>query len=391
MDQVFISRLGSAQTHAQITKMLNAAPFDTTSRSSPNHPFTFLNSGPILQIGDECASWPATADCTSFAAEWDANMILVLLAGSTVLQWPALTSSYLNAPPSGGSRSDPVPSILRAARHVYDSISARVTIGDRTIYLAGYSLGGAIAHGCVYYFRSQLRRVCRSVYTYGAPRAGGQAFADSINQVTSCAFRTVGDTTVFIPPHANELPPVHVPLNRSTSLRLNTYVNVPFGYEVNSGGVIRQGEPFSSQAGGVRLTLSDLIGSTQGFLAPEHQIATYYRYFSSAPAPSPPPTPPPVPNPPIGPLVQTVTERNRTLEVGNAEIRAAADPTSPYYVPIIIPSRPPTPTSHFSPRRVGRLWGIVFGVELVAAGLHRRAAHTMSRKWNRAMRAGKLN
>lgn len=386
MNESQFGRLGDPVTHKSLTGIMRSAPWVLSPRNNPHDPFGVANGGEFSEFYWPINSWPAIADCVEFCAVATDEMMLIVLAGSTPLQWPGYVSAYLSAPPAANNRSDPQNYILRAARYVYNQVIAWAPWRDRRIYVAGHSLGGAIAQAFAYYFRSQARRRVSGVFTYGAPRGGDYQYAAAYSGVTSVAMRTVGDPVVYIPPHATESPAVHYGLTRAASLRLNAYVNLPFGYQVSSGGVISQGEPVSQQEGGVSVSLLAWITGSNGLLADSHSIQTYYNAFAAAPLPSPPPTPPPTPNIPIGPLVQTATQRTATIAIGRAEVFAAADPSSPDYVPVVIPSRPPHPASRYKRRRVGSSWGIEIDGEYVATGLHKRQAGLMARRWNKAMR-----
>ena len=66
--------------------------------------------------------------------------------------------------------------------------------GDRTIFLCGHSLGGAIATVCA----SRLEKDVEELYTYGSPRVGGDAFRDNL-LVDHCRVVNNNDMVAKVP------------------------------------------------------------------------------------------------------------------------------------------------------------------------------------------------
>ena len=66
--------------------------------------------------------------------------------------------------------------------------------GDRTIFLCGHSLGGAIATVCA----SRLEKDVEELYTYGSPRVGGDIFRDNL-LVDHCRVVNNNDMVAKVP------------------------------------------------------------------------------------------------------------------------------------------------------------------------------------------------
>ena len=85
-----------------------------------------------------------------------------------------------------------------ALESVWSGLSPRIAArGNRSVWITGHSLGGALATLCAAEARVVLGARARGVYTFGQPRVGNGAFADFLNQELGAqVFRHVNDKDI---------------------------------------------------------------------------------------------------------------------------------------------------------------------------------------------------
>ncbi|NQX46050.1 lipase family protein [Paenibacillus tritici] len=79
---------------------------------------------------------------------------------------------------------------------------------EKTLYVTGHSLGGALATLCVLDLAANSSYSSPYLYTYGSPRVGDPAFAKAFSLYVRSSYRyaNIFDVTTYVPPTVYKLP-----------------------------------------------------------------------------------------------------------------------------------------------------------------------------------------
>lgn len=79
---------------------------------------------------------------------------------------------------------------------------------EKTLYVTGHSLGGALATLCALDVSANSAFTTPRLYTYGSPRVGDPDFAKAFNRYVRSSYRYANlfDVTTYVPPTVYKLP-----------------------------------------------------------------------------------------------------------------------------------------------------------------------------------------
>jgi len=269
-----------------------------------------------------------------------------------------------------------------AARAIMDSIGPADLSGINKFYLCGHSYGGA----CMQAMAAILRgagTVGIKIWSYGAPRAGTFRLGTFITSATNTRFYADNDPVRFIPPHSSEVPSLTALEDWRLVQGCNQQVQAPNGWQLEADGKIVETEGNATVLHAVAFSIAAWCTDTYGFRSVNHGLANYITRFTNAynmltPIEIINPT-----RPREQPETLTVRQREHIVDQGLTDIDNTLAVMPNVNTAYVLPQVPPTSPIRFRRRKVGRVWGVKFGTEVVAIGPGKRKALKIARAYNK--------
>nr|AFW99795.1 lipase 3646 [Cohnella sp. A01] len=160
-----------------------------------------------------------TVDATSFdrkrerfgfILESDRDIVVAFRGTSSTADWVSDALAYQIRYPY----RDKAGQTHQGFTHIYRSARARIVSAltslppDKPVYVAGHSLGGALAVLCALDLATLDSRRLLAAYTFGAPRTGDPGFARAFNAAVRKSFRIANpyDAVAQLPPFILRMP-----------------------------------------------------------------------------------------------------------------------------------------------------------------------------------------
>lgn len=352
-------------------------------------PQTELNIRQLLdrniQAGDQFNFIPLNSTTPPTMVIWDNQKTLVLCGGTSgQIHVPELLAGWNNVTGGPFASMGICPAFADAARYIIDHTNPEAFALKDRIYYAGHSYGGACmqALACVLFPQTVNATKC---WSYGSPRPGNQTMQTFMRRFQNTRFFADNDPVRFIPPHSNEVPSLTALDTWSLVRGCNTQVQSPTGYELQEDGTIVQTEGNPTVLHAVALSVISWCMDANGFRSVNHALSNYQERFTKAEAFDFTPFVGGPPVKPEEPLVITIRERERIEAQGEIDIAADLALPFPTLNDYAVPSGGTTPGPlRYKRRKVGRVWGVKFGDEVVAIGPGKRVAGRLARSFNRA-------
>lgn len=255
-----------------------------------------------------------------------------------------------------------------------------------TYYLMGHSYGGAVVQALAAILLGAGRPTIK-VWSYGSPRPGLFRLGTFLSSVTNTRFFTDDDPVRFIPPHSSEVPSLTYLESVPLVMGCNTQVQAPNGWELQADGKIVETEGNPTALTAVALSIIRWCMDESGFRSVNHALPNYINRFRLALAAQTPVIEYETVRPREEPEVLTVRERERIADVGQVQVQnnlaVVPNVNTAYLVPQLAEDSP----LRYRRRRVGKVWGVKLGDEVVAIGPGKRDSLRIARQFNRAARA----
>jgi hypothetical protein len=299
--------------------------------------------------------------------------------------WAGYTSNILGGQLLNGDDNNN-PWYAQAWASIQAIILADTTItaklNGRMIF-SGHSAGGPIAAYGYVYNLGQYRQALYPSYlvTIGAPSWGTPSIYQQLLPYATSAWFLSNDPVPIVPPPLTFAQRWWAGLTYGQANRLSRFSYWPGGVQIDLSNVVTT-QVSPTQIG------PDPVGSVQSWLSltasgvqTSHSIATYIARMTAALPPPPALIPTPLPPLPVPPA-QQVTTAQITATV-NAAVQTSFQRSDLQNAdPVIIPL-----PELFAVTRVGRVYYVTFGGQVVATGPHRRGAHQLAREGNAFLRS----
>jgi len=358
----------------------------------------YVNSpNPIQSILQRFGPAPPTDSSMLFVAGSDnqpnaviceaSNSILILIGGSTSrVQIQRFCASI----ESGPLPNDPLASVgycWAAAESIRVSSLLMGGYNGKHVYIAGHSLGGAVAQVLGANLQTRFTPVDVRVWSYGAPRTGGALFAQRLSTMSNTRVVIDGDVVPWLPPHIDEVPASAIVSSISFWRGCNQLVQGPECYQTDFQGrwnptAVRPPANWGFTLDVVNYLVNAMVGAPNA----NHSIGQYFNFSQIAAGLVSGPVAVPA-QPAEVPYMPRPRERQQIIEIGRAEI--FADATSPtgqtrtYSPPPVVD--PSSPRYHAA--RDGGAWVVKLGAYIVGAATGKKNAKHLARTWNRSARA----
>jgi pimeloyl-ACP methyl ester carboxylesterase len=314
---------------------------------------------------------------------WNGAAMIFIGGTSGQIHIQRLLNGWTNPNDGPGTEFGIMPAFGLAARSIIDAVGPEQFAGVERFYILGHSYGGAVAQALGVMLRPIATRGVK-VWSYGAPRTGTARLQTFLGTMTNTRFFADNDPVRFIPPHSDESPILTLLDNWPLVRGCNQQVQSPTGYEIQANGIIVQTEGNPTVLHAVATSVANWVADANGFRSVNHGLENYQQRFEAAEA---------IvgnfvlPGPGVKreePLNITSAERERIKAAGVLQMRNDLAQPDPVLNNFAVGPMPAGSTLRYVRRRVGSVWGVKYGTEVVAIGPGKRAARRMAREFNRA-------
>jgi pimeloyl-ACP methyl ester carboxylesterase len=341
----------------------------------------------VIGTNDYTSFSPLSTVCPPSVWAYGGGTLCVWVGGTSGrIHLPQLLAGWNSVYDNWESNRGACSAFANAARSLITGIGPEIVGQSDKIYLVGHSYGGAVCQAfAALAFGSTQPRI--KVWSYGGPRPGLFRLGTVLQSCENTRFYTDDDPVRFIPPHSSEVPALTALEQWDFIRQCNTQVQCPTGWQLESEGKMVQTEGNPTVLHSVAASIADWCMDTNGFRSVNHALSNYIQRFTLAYNSL---------NPQIETSNTTVREREEVLTirqrdsiaaVGEIDIAAALQ-TQPNFNTEFTPGAAPiNSTLRYRRRKVGRVWGVKYGDEVVAIGPGKRAALKLARAFNRAAQA----
>lgn len=340
-----------------------------------------------LETNDHVSFRPLDAICPASVWAYTTGKLAVWIGGTSgSIHIGALLRGWTNTLDDWQANRGASGAFADAARQLITEINPSVVGQAEEIYLFGHSYGGAVAQALAALAYGSTQPRIR-IWSYGAPRPGLFRLGTILQSVTNTRFFTDDDPVRFIPPHSSEVPALTALDQVPLIIGCNQQVQCPIGWELQSDGRIVETEGPSTVLHAVATSIASWCADIQGFRSVNHELGNYIRRFTSAVNSL---------NPVIDTSgetirereeVLTIRERERIADVGMVDINNALDVNPNFNTEFAVPQAIPNSVLRYKSRRVGRVWGVKYGADVVAIGPKKKQAKKLARAFNKAAMA----
>lgn len=245
----------------------------------------------------------------------------------------------------------------------------------------GYSAGGAVAT-CLADRLRELQSVQKvKVFTYGAPRPGASRVRDHMRRTPIVRYMTPGDPIPLVPPTLQDAPTLAPLVPVPVLLSWSSMVHTQGGVQIRESGSTEERILPSDASMNPGTSLASWYFSLDGGLQGPHAMQTYVAYLVACSR---------VANTPaekiidIGPAeVEAVAER-RAVNQGRERVEQKIALQQRNQANTIV-NQPAVVL--FKPVRFGRVWGVVFGEQIVCQGVREDTCRHLCRAGNDFLRS----
>jgi len=323
---------------------------------------------------------PATPICPSFVYCGNVSRKIFFIDGVTTSdQATRLINGYDDSDVIGGF--NPVNQWIRnAAQQVLAAIDAPGIQAAEHVDFVGYSAGGAIAAECKRVLVSRQSTLKSKVVSFGAPRAFSSPGARLLASSPVTRWMTDRDPIPLIPPRILDSPVLLATNSFLTNTRWGNYAHTNGGISINASGSTSEAVLPPQAAMSATTSLLNWFFAVEGEANNPHALTTYLAYLSTAEG-----------------LYQRVQDRTRPegpVEARQQEERRDLTARQRHtqtqineaghaqnQVPLVIP-----PMRIFQAIRMGKVWGVTLGGELVCLAPSKKRAQATARAGNNFVR-----
>jgi hypothetical protein len=269
-----------------------------------------------------------------------------------------------------------------AARDIIALNEPDFIMSQPNIYLVGHSYGGACCQALAMLL-FQSRSSLRGVWSYGSPRPGTSVMQRIMSSIPNYRWYNDDDPVRWIPPHSDEASILDTFSTASLVAGCNQQVQTATGFKLDRLGdsVADPGDPTVLHQ--VALSVLNWVTDTHGFRSVNHGAAEYRRRFQlSLPIK---PNGPAIPRAQVEEVPGTIRPREiaaqqeEAMPVIEAQLRVSDSPLNQEIrsVPRKVDS------TRYKRRKLGGIWVVVHGAEVVDVGPKKRRAGQLARRYNR--------
>lgn len=276
--------------------------------------------------------------------------------------------------------------LFAAAMQVLASVPVSAPIAGNDVIVCGHSYGGAIGEIIAAWIQTHGLAGRTACYSFGSPRPGGPMLARQLASMPNTRIFTYQDPVPHIPPHADECPTITAILGSSVWSKMDRQVQPPTGYLLSTIGTLNPATNNPPLSGFTYSLANYITNSITGEGSGFHALSFYAGLLQIGIAAN-------LAIPTIRPrqaaeepLVLTAPEKRKIENIAIQQIdQDATNPagiTRNYVVPTVQSSSAP----RYRAKRIGHVWAIYLGEELVAVGTGKRNAKKIARQFNKSAR-----
>jgi len=354
-----------------------------------SNPTMYLRSAllGVIESNDEIgfrgldAVCPPTAWCISggSCAVWCAGTSGRIHVPQLLAGWNSVYDDWQTSYGASGA-------FYNAGRLLIDTIGPDALAGVNKYYLFGHSYGGACMQAMAAILRSAGNPDMR-IWSYGSPRPGLFRLGTILSSATNTRFYADNDPVRFIPPHSSEVPSLTALDNWDLVRGCNTQVQCPNGWQLEADGRMVETEGNPTVLHAVAMSIIDWCMDLNGFRSVNHALGNYIARFQAAYTTLNPVVDVETSRPREVEEVLTIRQREQIVDVGIRDVNTVLHQEPNLNTDYVVPQLPRNSPLRFKRRKVGRIWGVKFGTDVVALGPGKRHAGKLARAFNRAARA----
>jgi hypothetical protein len=325
--------------------------------------------------------FPPSGQMVAMYIGGDNSRKVVYLDGITTLgQAAALVDGYWTAFMLPGS-----PPLNAWFQSLLPTIMGRIALATvftpEYLDVVGYSAGGALATAVMYQLKRQQTTMKMKLITFGSPRPGGRIVRDTIASSPVARWMTPGDPIPLIPPRIQDANALALAFSPVQWITFSNTVHTHGGLEVNAAGEITDAVLPSQAVVNASSSLASWFLAENDDTGNDHAIFRYMANLQAALS-GPPGTRPHSVD--VGPAeVPDDNKRRGVNQERDRVITAISDQQGRQNIqPVVVPG-----PVLFTPVRLGRVWAVGFGDQIVAQGVHEKTCRHICRAGNDFLRS----
>lgn len=246
--------------------------------------------------------------------------------------------------------------------------------------IVGYSGGGAIAVRMKDDLLAQGSTIKSRVITFGSPRTGNSDMITRLGRSPITRWMTTNDPVPLLPPTALEVPALFMSVSGQTNFRYQSFRHTSGGVEVYPDGVLKDSVVPETASINATFGIASWLLGVENDAGSGHALQTYASSLQRAleshatPSEQNADESPTEDRETLSRREMTQGERNTLALIANASSEQNA-------VPLVIP-----PQVLFKAAKVGRVWSVLFGGELIAVAGREDRARSIARSGNDFLR-----
>lgn len=307
----------------------------------------------------------------------DANQTFIFISGSENLGQATNYVHYLSGPRSGNIAGKPAIRYLSdAADHYLEPIAASDAGQNGTLLMAGHSLGGALAQAVIKTAAIRTLRSAQACVTFGSPKIIHRPNQDFYSGLNITRWMGNDDPVPLVPPSVVTNIQALASLFPLTLENWSNTLQLAGGVSMNSDGTTEDSPTPPMGSINFAASLANWLWDIYNGRETVHDLPTYVARLGNVVTRT---------NPPLsarvvesGPEPRTSISRrdaNRSIQEGiDSIIRVASAQNA---ARLAVP-----PQRAFRPVKIGPIWWVTFGGQLVAVGPRRRNCGLMCVRGN---------
>lgn len=324
---------------------------------------------------------PADNDMVAWYAAETADTVVIAIAGSSQLSHASATMSGY-AGRITDSRSNPQNSYFEArAEALINTLAALGYPTGKRWVLTGHSLGGALCEIITVDRVASGYRNLTTVCTFGACKPTDTEGARHLAIESRCRWMNTDDPVPLVCPTTEDTLSILLAYSWWTCQRFGNFVHGPDGIGLSPQAVLSPAilpvDALMNASG----SLAGWLLAVDGSSSSAHHLTTYLARLSLWIAAHPAPTTLPAAGPAEAPQ-GSGTRRLLTRQEQQLATNITAFQQRQNQGEVAVP-----PTQLFRVRRLGRIFTVTFGEEVIAVNGNRRGAHQLARTFNAAFRS----